>query len=90
VISASNNTLGLLVNDSNIIAPFGTAKFRLENNTVGMSVGLGTNLLIRGGLSVQGNATGVLADGAGTLTLGSIADNPSTITGNGTDMRLLL
>jgi hypothetical protein len=32
---------------------------------------------------------GVLADGAGTLTLGSIADNPSTITGNGTDMRLL-
>jgi hypothetical protein len=89
VISASNNTLGLLVNDSNIIAPFGTAKFRLENNTVGMSVGLGTNLLIRGGLSVQGNATGVLADGAGTLTLGSIADNPSTITGNGTDMRLL-
>jgi hypothetical protein len=53
-----------------------------------MSVGLGTNILIRGGLSVQGNATGVVADGAGTLTLGSVDDNPSAITGNGTDMRL--
>jgi hypothetical protein len=89
VITASNNTLGLLVNDSNIIAPFGTARFRLDNNTIGMSVGLGTNILIRGGLSVQGNGTGVLADAAGTLTLSSIVDNPSTITGNGTDMRLL-
>jgi hypothetical protein len=88
VISASNNQLGMLVNDSDLIAPFGTARFRLENNTVGMSIGLGTNILIRGGLSVQGNATGVVADGAGTLTLGSVDDNPSAITGNGTDMRL--
>jgi hypothetical protein len=88
VISASNNVLGMLVNDADVIAPNGTARFRLENNTVGMSVGLGTNILIRGGLSVQGNATGVVADGAGTLTLGSVDDNPSAITGNGTDMRL--
>jgi hypothetical protein len=79
----------MLVNDANVIAPFATARFLLENNAVGMSAGLGTNILIRAGLSVQGNGTGVLADGAGTLTLGSAPDNPSTITGNATDMRLL-
>ena len=89
VISASNNTFGLFLNDGNLIAPFEEARFRLENNAVGMSIGLGTHVLIAGGLTVQANGTGVLADGAGTLTLRSAQANPSTITGNGTDMRLL-
>jgi hypothetical protein len=62
--------------------------FRLENNTVGMRVRLGAQVHIFGGLTVQGNGTGVLADGAGMLTLASVPANPSTITGNGTDVRL--
>ena len=35
-----------------------------------------------GGLDVQGNGTGLLADGAGSLTLVSIPPNPSAIQGN--------
>ena len=66
VISASNNTFGLFLNDANLIAPFDGARFRLESNTVGMSLGLGTHVLIAGGLTVQSNGAGVLADGAGT------------------------
>ena len=89
LISASHNTIGLLINDADLISPFGEARFRFENNAVGMSIGLGTNVLIAAGLTVQGNATGVLGDGAGTLTLRSVPANPSTITGNTTDMRLL-
>jgi hypothetical protein len=46
-------------------------------------------VLIAGGLTVQANGAGVVADGAGTLTLRSTQANPSTITGNGSDMRLL-
>jgi hypothetical protein len=87
--SASNNTFGLFLNDAHLIAPFEEARFRLENKAVGMSIGLGTQVLIAGGLTVQANGTGVLADGAGTLTLRSAQANPSTITGNGTDMRLV-
>jgi hypothetical protein len=89
VISASNNTFGLFMNIANLLSPFEGSKFRLENNAVGMSVGQGTTVLIAGGLTVQANGAGVVADGAGTLTLRSTQANPSTITGNGSDMRLL-
>jgi hypothetical protein len=51
-----------------------------------MSVLRGLQLHIVGGLTVQANGTGVLADGAGPLTLASVPANPSTITGNGTDV----
>jgi hypothetical protein len=89
VISASNNTFGLLLNDARVVAiPNAGTTFHLENNTVGMSVGLGSQVHIFGGLTVQGNGTGVLADGAGTLTLASPPANPSTITGNGMDVSL--
>ena len=89
VITASNNTFGLLLNAANLFAPFEEARFRLENNGVGMSLGQGTTVLIAAGLAIQGNGAGVVADGAGTLTLRSTQANPSTITGNGSDMRLL-
>ena len=89
VITASNNTFGLLLNAANLFAPFEEARFRLENNGVGMSLGQGTTILIAAGLTIQANGAGVVADGAGTLTLRSTQANPSTITGNGSDMRLL-
>jgi Periplasmic copper-binding protein (NosD) len=90
VISAANNAFGLFLNvDAKVVAPNGETTFRLDNNGVGMSVRGGSQLLIVGGLTVQGNGTGVLADAAGPLTLSSVPSNPSTITGNGTDMILL-
>ena len=89
VITASNNAFGLFLSDGGILAPDGVTKFRIDNNTVGMSVLRGSQVHIVGGLTVQANGTGILADGAGPLTLTSVAANPSTITGNGTDMLLL-
>ena len=88
VISASNNQFGLFLNDARVLAPGGETRFHLDNNTVGMSLRGDSLLLITGGLTVQGNGTGLLADGAGALTLGSVPANPSVITGNGTDVIL--
>jgi hypothetical protein len=53
-----------------------------------MNLRNGSQVLIAGGLTVQNNGTGVLADAAGPLTLTSVPANPSAITGNVTDMRL--
>jgi hypothetical protein len=88
VISASHNTFGIRLNDGRVAAPFGETTFRLEDNTVGLSLGWGSQVLVMGGLTVQGNLTGVVADGAGSLVLASTPENPSTITGNGNDMIL--
>jgi Periplasmic copper-binding protein (NosD) len=90
VISAANNAFGLFLNDGTLVAPPNAgATFRLDNNTVGMMVRLGSQVhVFGGGLTVQGNGTGVLADGAGSLTLASVPANPSVITGNGTDVSL--
>jgi hypothetical protein len=47
-------------------------------------------MLTVGGLNVEGNGTGLLADGAGSLTLVSIPPNPSAIQNNSatdTDLR---
>jgi Right handed beta helix region len=87
-ISAMNNVMGLFLVDGRILTPDGVTKFRLENNTVGMSLNQGSQVFIVGGLTVRGNGTGVLADATGPLTLTSVPANPSTITGNGTDVRL--
>jgi hypothetical protein len=43
----------------------------------------GASALLVGGLTVEQNQTGLLADGAGTLTLVSIPPNPSSIQNNG-------
>jgi hypothetical protein len=49
----------------------------------------GGSALIIGGLTVQNNPTGLLADGAGTLTLVSVPSNRSSIQNNtGTDVDL--
>jgi hypothetical protein len=91
-ISASNNggngiAIGL---DGAVVSPFGAAKFMIENNQKrGLDVSEGGTALIIGGLTVQNNQTGLLADGAGTLTLVSVSSNPSSIQNNtGTDVDL--
>ena len=75
---------GILVSAGVIASPFGTGKFVIENNATGLHFVNGAGAVITGGLSVQNNGTGVLADGAGTVTLVSIPSNPSTITNNNT------
>ena len=57
----------------------------IENNQkIGLEVGEGGSALIIGGLTVQNNQIGgLLADGAGTLTLVSVLPNPSSIQNNG-------
>jgi hypothetical protein len=84
-ISASNNggggiAIGL---DGAVVSPFGAANIIIENNQqIGMNVGEGGSALIIGGLTVRNNQTGLLADGAGTLTLVSQQSNPSSIENN--------
>jgi hypothetical protein len=83
-ISASNNDAsGITIEIGGTVVSLGAAKFMIENNQQnGLNVGGGGSALIIGGLTVQNNQTGLLADGAGTLTLVSIPPNPSIITGN--------
>jgi hypothetical protein len=85
LITAANNAgAGIFVSAGFIASPEGTGKFVLENNATGLSFVNNAGAVIRGGLNIQNNGTGVLADGAGTLTLVSIPPNPSSITNNST------
>jgi Periplasmic copper-binding protein (NosD) len=90
IITAANNGAdGILVSAGFIASPFGTGKFVLEHNITGLNLIEGAGAVITGGLSVRNNGTGVLADGAGTLTLVSVPSNPSSIqNNNGTDVDL--
>ena len=47
-------------------------------------------VILSGLLTVANNATGVLADGAGTVTIQSDPSKPSSIENNGTDVDLKL
>jgi hypothetical protein len=93
-INASNNgTFGLFLPIGGTIdSPFGSIKFIASSNPVGLYLGLGSRALIHGALTVQNNKTGVLADGADTLNVNAspapIPPNPSSITGNETDVDL--
>jgi len=84
ITAANTGVAGILVSAGVIASPFGTGKFVIENNATGLDFRNGATAVITGGLSVQNNGTGVLADGAGTVTLASIPSNPSTITSNNT------
>jgi hypothetical protein len=89
IITGSNNGVaGILVSTGIIASPFGTGKFVIENNATGLDFRNGGTALITGGLSVQNNGTGVLADGAGTVSLASIPTNPCAVENNGTDVDL--
>ena len=70
--------------DGAVVSPFGAAKFISKNNGVGVNLSFNASALLIGGLTVEQNQTGLLADGAGTLLLVSVPTNPSSITGNAT------
>ena len=84
VITVSNNGVNgiWLPSLASIISPFATAQFVIENNPTGINFESNSGAIIIGGLTVRNNGTGVLADGAGALTLVSIPPNPSSITDN--------
>lgn len=95
VVSASGNGVtGMYVTGQSIVeSPFGAATFTIENNPIGLQVDTNASMLVVGGMQISGNAnTGLMADGAGVLTIVSPeADpslNPSSILGNGTDVSL--
>lgn len=85
-ISTSNNGGdGLTVGPhGTIVSPFAAAKFISKHNRVGLLLSDSASALLIGGLTVEQNQTGVLADGAGTVTFVSVPSNPSSITGNAT------
>jgi Right handed beta helix region len=91
VITALNNKgSGINLPGFASVVNLGAAKFVLKGNAVGLNLGTESSLLTVGGLNVEGNGTGLLADGAGSLTLISIPPNPSAIQGNtvaDTDLR---
>jgi hypothetical protein len=91
-ISAANNGIGIwLIQNSYITnaSPLPGAVFLLEDNGVGLQLEGGSGAQIVGGpLTVRNNVTGVLADGAGTLTLVSGPPGPSSVQNNGTDVDL--
>ena len=85
-VTASNNgVFGLLLANGGFATtlPGGGAKFVIANNGVGINIENGTGVLFQGGqLTVTGNAVGLSADGAGTVTILSESATPSSISGN--------
>jgi nitrous oxidase accessory protein NosD len=89
-ITAENNGFGLFCPaGGKLLDPFGRGTFVFRNNGVGMFFSAGCSALVNPAmLTIQSNATGVLADAADTLSFATDPANGSTITGNGTDVDL--
>jgi hypothetical protein len=87
---SNNNGSGIAIGlGGAVVSPSAAAKFIIEHNPTGLSVSEGGSAFIIGGVTVQNNQTGLLADGAGTLTIGSHPMNPSSIEDNdGKDVEL--
>jgi hypothetical protein len=93
-ITVSNNgAFGFFLPIGGVIdSPFGSIQFMASGNPVGLYLGMGSRALIHGGLTMQNNKTGVLADGGDTVNVNAspapIPPAPSNITGNDTDVDL--
>lgn len=94
VVNASNNgAFGVFLPIGGVVdSPFGSIRFNVSGNPVGLYLGMGSRALIHGGLTIQNNKTGVLADGGDTLNVNAspapIPPSASTVTANGTDVDL--
>lgn len=69
-----------------IASPFATARFVISGNELGVELGQGSVATLVGGLDVSGNGVGISVD-ASQVTLVSVPPNPSSVTGNGVDVR---
>jgi hypothetical protein len=94
VINAVNNGVyGLFLPIGGALdIPFGAVQVAASGNRVGVYLGMGSRVLAHGGLTVQNNETGVLADGGDVLNVNAsaapIPPAPSSITANGVDVDL--
>jgi hypothetical protein len=91
-IKATNNGTGILANNAAFIinaSPVGSGEFVIENNQIGLNFESGAGASFQGGpLTIRNNGAGLLADGAGTLTIQSDPSKASSIVDNGTDVDL--
>jgi hypothetical protein len=91
-IKATNNGIGILATNAASMmnaSPVGRGEFVIENNQIGLSFESGAGSSFQGGpLTVRNNGMGLLADGAGTLTIVSDPSKPSSIVDSGTDVDL--
>jgi hypothetical protein len=88
IVAAKNGGSGINLPGFASIVNLGGAKFDLHENATGLSLGSESSILMIGGLRAENNGAGILADGAGTLTLVSTPRNPSVIKNNTTDVEL--
>lgn len=86
VISVSEHLgqeqVGMLFIESNLSAPFATARFDVSANATGIVFTDNSSAFVNGGLNVSSNGAGIVGDGAGVLRLKSDAKNPSTVDAN--------
>jgi hypothetical protein len=54
----------------------------LQGNAVGLNLAIESSILSIGGIRAENNGIGILADGAGTITIGPNSPNPSIVQGN--------
>jgi hypothetical protein len=93
-ITAANNFFGIFAADAFIVslscaACVGSGEFVIEHNQVGLNFESGAGTSVEGGpLTIRNNGTGLLGDGAGTLTIRSDPSKPSSIVDNGIDVDL--
>lgn len=89
ITAVNNKGSGINLGGFASIVNLGGAKFDLRGNATGLNLGSESSVLTIGGLRSENNEVGVLADGAGTLTLSSTPRNPSIIRNNSaTDVEL--
>ena len=69
-----------------IFSPHATARLVATGNNVGMLMEDGARAIVIGGLDVRDNTAGIVASGAGTLTLVSVIPNPSVVDTNQLDI----
>ena len=82
IVAQNNKGSGINLAGFASIANLGGGKFDLQGNAVGLSLGIESSILSIGGIHVENNGTGILADGGGSVALAPNPQNPSVVQGN--------